>query len=174
MIGNADDVAGPGFVHRLALGGEEQDRIVDRRSALPVPDCFSFMPRRKRPETQPQERHAVAMVGVHIGLNLEDEAGDVVFARRDQTVGRLHVAGRRRVLGQKRDQLLDPEILERRAEEHRRQQAFVIAVGVEMRQAGLDELDLLFELGDRPSAPRNSASALLPMALGSDFGRRRE
>src|SRR6185437_11027663 len=60
VVGNADDVAGPGLVHRLALLREEQDRIVhaDRfpRTRL---DELHAAPKAARAE--PEKRDAVAM-----------------------------------------------------------------------------------------------------------------
>ncbi len=42
--------------------------------SLPSRTCNSFMPRRNLPRAQPHEGDAVAVVGVHVGLDLEDEA----------------------------------------------------------------------------------------------------
>src|SRR3546814_1801086 len=44
---------------------------------------------------QPQEGDAVAVVGVHVGLDLEHEAADLVF-------GRLHLAALRRLRARRR------------------------------------------------------------------------
>ena len=43
------------------------------------------MPRRNRPEHEPQESDAVAMLRVDIGLHLEDEAGDLGLLRPDRS-----------------------------------------------------------------------------------------
>jgi hypothetical protein len=41
------------------------------------------------PRAEPHERHAVAMVRVHVGLHLEHETRHLIFARFDRTLRRL-------------------------------------------------------------------------------------
>src|SRR6266446_9375794 len=78
MIGDADDVARPGFIDDLALLREEEDGVV-HADHLAGARLFQLHAAAKAPRAEPQERHAVAMVRVHIGLHLEDEAGDLIF-----------------------------------------------------------------------------------------------
>ena len=73
----------------------------------------------------------MAVVGVHVRLDFENEAGHGLLARRDlATVGDLR-AGRRRDLGQAVDQFVNAEILQSAAKQHRREMAFAIARHVE-------------------------------------------
>ena len=59
---------------------------------LPRPEGVSFMPRLNVPETMPHEGDAVAVLRVHVGLDLEDEAGDLV-ARRARSAPSRPAAG---------------------------------------------------------------------------------
>ena len=68
-----DDVAGPGLVHGLALAAEELVRGRKPRAAARLHvghDHVAFEP----PRAHPEEGDAVAVLRVHVGLNLENEA----------------------------------------------------------------------------------------------------
>src|SRR3546814_7026055 len=68
---------------------------------------------------QPQEGDAVAVVGVHVGLDLEHEAADLVFGRLHLAALRRLRARRRRHVGDALQQLADAEVVQRRrSEEH--------------------------------------------------------
>ncbi len=84
---------------------------------------------------QPQERHPVAMVGVHIGLDLEDKARDFLIARLDGAADGRLIARRRRIARQRVQQLGDAEILQGRAEIDRREMAFAIGGEIEDGQS---------------------------------------
>ena len=86
---------------------------------------------------QPHEGDPVAVLGVHIRLNLEHKAADLLGLGRDL---RGVVADDRRLRprrgGRSRqpvEQFPDPEIIERRAEIHRRQRAFAVGLQVKGR-----------------------------------------
>ena len=83
----------------------------------------------------PHEGDPVAVVGVHVGLDLEDEAGHLVAVGADLAL----FAGLRtrlgRIFGDRLDDLLDPEILQRRSEIDRRQVAIAIGLEIERRIA---------------------------------------
>jgi hypothetical protein len=70
------------------------------------------------------EGDAVAVVGVHVGLDLEDEAGHLrlggMHMARCRPPGRAAAAQ----FAERLDQIAHAEIAQRRAEEHRRQMAF--------------------------------------------------
>ena len=70
VIGNADNVAGPGLVHRLAFRSKEQNGIVDA-DGFAGARLFQLHIAAKAAGRQPQESHPVAMIGVHIGLTLK-------------------------------------------------------------------------------------------------------
>ena len=50
--------------------------------------CFSFMPRRKRPEQSRTKATRSRCLRVDVGLHLEDEAGDLGLLRRDRRAAR--------------------------------------------------------------------------------------
>jgi hypothetical protein len=77
VVGDADDVAGPGLLGHLAFLGEEEQRRVDRH-LLAGPDLAQPHALGQPPAAQPHEGDAVAVVGVHVGLDLEHEAGTAV------------------------------------------------------------------------------------------------
>ena len=107
------------------------------------------------------------MVGVHIGLHLEDEAGDLVAIRADLLVaGRLWTR-RRRVAGDRVDQLGDAEILQGRTEIDRGEIALAESLEIEFRVTAARQLDLVGEaLGDvRASVTR--AKELARSAFGA-------
>ena len=142
VVRDADDVAGEGLVGDGAVAGEEELR---RREADRLAGAHELRlhAARQPPRADAHEGDAVAMVRVHVGLDLEDEAGHAVLVRRDEArVGRLRPR-RRREFGERVDEVADAEILQRRAEEHRRQ--VPLAEGLEReRPAGvLGERDLL-------------------------------
>ena len=95
---------------------------------------------------QPREGDAVAVVGVHVGLDLEHEGGHGAFMRVDRAlVGHLR-ARRRREAGERVEQVLDAEILQGRAEKHRRQMALAERVEIEAPAGVLHQRQFL---GDR-------------------------
>jgi hypothetical protein len=66
------------------------------------------------------ERDPVAVARIHIGLDLEDEAGQLLLERvHGARRGRAR-QGRRRVLDECGEQFRDAEIVDRGTEEHRR------------------------------------------------------
>ena len=90
---------------------------------------------------QAQEGDAVAMIRIHVGLDLEHEAGDLVLGRVDGArLGRLR-ARRRRPDAIRVEQFAHAEIAEGAAEEHRRQMAGAIRVEVERGTASAHQLD---------------------------------
>ena len=91
---------------------------------------------------QPHERDAIAVHRVHVGLHLEDKAGDsAIIGRNGRGIGRLRTR-RRREAGQRIDQLGDAMFLERGAEIDRGEVAMPVRDLVERRIAGLDQRKL--------------------------------
>ena len=101
------------------------------------------MPRVQLARADAHEGDAVAVVRVHVRLDLEDEAGHLAFARIDLARRRLEPVRRRREIGERVDQIADAEIAQRRAEEHRRQMPFEKGGAVEFLQTVAGEFDLL-------------------------------
>src|SRR3546814_17766643 len=94
MIGNADDITRISLIRQLTVLGEEEDGTMDR-------DRFSMATRRQlhapleRTGTEAHEGNPIPVLWVHIGLHLEDEAGDVVPFRVDRLrFGGLRARGR--------------------------------------------------------------------------------
>ena len=183
MVGNADDVAGPGLVHCLALAGKEQDRVV-HPDGLAGARLFQLHVAFEFARRQPQESHPVAVVGVHVGLHLEDKAGDFLVARLGGAADGRLVARRRRIFRQRREQLLHPEILQRRAEIDRRQMPLAIGGEIELRQACLGQQHVFFQLGgfflawhrviegnEGPGVQILHAAEVQPHAAGPHHGR---
>ncbi len=142
MIGDADDVAGIGLLGQLAIARQEQKGRMDR-DRLAGADLGELHAAAEAARAQPHERDAIAMLRVHVRLHLEDEAGNLVLVGLDRTgIGRLR-ARRRGEAGKRVDQLLDPEILERRSEIDRGLIAGAIGGAVECAIAGHGELGLL-------------------------------
>ena len=91
VIGDADDVARTGLVGQLAVLREEQDRRV-HRDRLAVPGRRQLHAAPERARAQPHEGDPVAMLRVHVGLHLEDEAGDLVAVGIDRRRARRAAA----------------------------------------------------------------------------------
>ena len=72
MVGYADDISGVGFFDELAVSGQEDQRIVDSHgfSAAHV-DHFHATLKFSRADTN--KSYAVAVLGIHVGLNFENE-----------------------------------------------------------------------------------------------------
>jgi hypothetical protein len=147
VIGNADDVARLGGVGDLAVLREEQDRRMDR-DRLAQARRRQLHPALEGARNQPHEGDAVAVLRVHVGLHLEDEAGD--FLARSGAISpclaRLR-AGRRGIAGDRVDQFGNAEILERRSEIDRRQVAVAIGIQIEFGIARLCQLHFLGDFG---------------------------
>jgi threonine dehydrogenase-like Zn-dependent dehydrogenase len=93
--------------------------------------------------TQAHEGDPVAVLRVHVGLHLEDKAGDLVLFRHDgPPAGRRLGVGRRGVVGDEVEHFLDAIVAQRGAEEHRGQVAFQEAFLVEFRVAFRAEFDV--------------------------------
>ena len=66
------------------------------------------------------ERDPVAVRRVHVGLDLEDDAAELRLVGRDRALDRDAIARRRRQVDERVEHLADAEVVDRRAEEHRR------------------------------------------------------
>ena len=122
------------FGQRTVLCEEELRRVQADRLARA--DRVAFMPRASLPGADAHEGDAVAVIGVHVRLDLEHEPGHPVLVRLDQAGVGLLRRGRRRECGERVDEITDAEVAQCAAEEHRRQMPFAEGVGIE-RLAGL-------------------------------------
>ena len=160
MVGDADDVAGIGLLGQLAVRGEEQDGAVHAQLFTGVLD-LQLHAALEGARGHAEHGDAVAVVGVHIGLDLEDEAGDLCIAGLDGDVdggrrvagfGRGFLAGRqglggRSPVGDGAQQLVDAEMAQGRSPQHRRHMALKEGLAVEGLVAGLDQLERVSQVG---------------------------
>ncbi len=114
--------------------------------SLPVRTCFTPHAAHQPARADAREGDAVAVVRVHIRLDLEDERGEVGLRRlHDPRIGGLG-ARLRPEGGQRVEQVGDADILDRAAEEGRGQMPRHETLDVEFRQSGAHQVDLLAEL----------------------------
>src|SRR5690625_2417962 len=93
-----------------------------------------------------QEGHAVPMVGVHIGLHLENYARERILIRRNYTGRRLPRLRGGRDVDEKVEQHLDTKSIQRDAEKHRRLLPLEICVDVIRISGFLQQLDVEAEV----------------------------
>ena len=130
VVGNADDIAGKGLIDRFALLREEKDRRrhIHRFAFAHIEQLHAAS---EFARTQPHEGDAIAMVRVHIGLDLKYKAAGSSLIRRDHTRRRLARKRSGRPACQAGKEFSDAEILQRAAEDHRREMALTERLGVE-------------------------------------------
>lgn len=142
----AHDVARIGEVDdRLLLGHEgRRRREFELLAAAHMQVVFVAF---ERARTYFEECDAVAVVGIHVGVDLEDEARHFGFRRlHDAGFGR----GRARRGGYAHEafeQLAHAEVVDRRTEEYRGQFAPQVGPAVEIVVNALDQLDVRAQLG---------------------------
>ena len=155
MIGDADHVAGERLLGQGAILGEEELR---RRERDRLPRAHELRPHAalKLSRADAEECDAVAMIWIHVGLDLEDEAGHLALVRIDDAAGGGLRPRARREFGQRVDELLDAEILERAAPEDRGHVTFEEGFLVERLQALDGEVELV--------------DSVLAFVFGQEFG----
>src|SRR5271166_6525913 len=104
VVGDADDVAGPGLLGEVALAGEEKHRGLHRHLA-PGADVLQFHAAFKAAGGDAHKSDAVAVLRVDIGLHLEHEAGDLSLLGRD---GPRPIGAKGRLRPRRRRQFADP------------------------------------------------------------------
>ena len=115
VVGNPNNVTRFRRVGDFAILCEKKDRRM-HSDGLAQSRGGQLHPTFERAGNLPHEGNTVTMVGVHIRLDLEDEAGDFIARWRNLLFSsRLRARGRRE-LRNRVDQLLDPKILQRRSE----------------------------------------------------------
>ena len=123
VVGNADDVAGKSLVgHRAILREEKLRRRQCHR--LAGAHQLGLHAAAQLARTQPRKGDAVAVIGIHVGLDLEHEGGHAILVRHDLARAGGLRPRRRRETRERIEQILDAEILDRRAEIDRRQMPF--------------------------------------------------
>ena len=92
------------------------------------------------------EGNAAAVIGVHVRVNLEDEAGERRLLRLDESLDGLYGLGRRGDANEAVEQLADAKVVQRGAEEDRGDVATEVGLDVERGIDALDQLDVFAEL----------------------------
>ena len=119
-IHHADHVTRPGLLDHRPLTRQELLRARESQR-LAGPHVRDRQSRLEPPRADAHEGNPVAMLGVHVRLDLEHEAREVGVRRVDQAVRRLARGGSRRELHEFPQERLDAEVGERAREEYRRQ-----------------------------------------------------
>ena len=88
------------------------------------------------------ERNTAAVVRIHVRMDLEDEAGEVILFRIDHTFNSLYRTGRRSDLDKTIQQLFHTEVIQGRAEEYRGDVSFQISIHIELRINTFDQFDI--------------------------------
>ena len=101
---------------------------------------------REPPGADAHEGDAVAVVGIHVRLDLEDEAREAVAVGIDRPVRALAGTGRRREVDEAIEERLDAEVGHRAAEEDGGERAGQELVVVERGARRVEEGDLVQQL----------------------------
>ena len=153
VIGNADDVAGPGLLGQFPVPGQKEHRIVDVQGAPGA--GMEHADAAKEPSgAQAHEGDPVPVLRVHVRLDLEDETGDRLLLGGDRPFRRLLGPGRRRVAAKTVEQGSDAKAPQGASEVDRRPVALEIGRGFEWRAEFPDHFDLFAELVRRSAADR--------------------
>jgi hypothetical protein len=144
-VHHADDVPRPRLLHRRALPRQE---LLRRREAhhLPRAHVLHLHPRLELPGAHAHEGHAIAMLRVHVRLDLEHEPGERLVGGCHRPDGGLARRGRRRELQELAEERLHAEVRERAPEEHGSEplgQHFFVA---ERMPRLVEEVDVVHEL----------------------------
>ena len=145
VVGNANDIARPCVLGRLALRGQKEDRVGDRHR-FADPHVMQLHPPFEMPRAEPHKRHAVAVLGVHVRLYFEDEAGDLGLLRRDLAFTCHPWLGRWRVVCKALQQLLNPERVDCRAKPDRCHMPFEKALPIKSRHQFARHFDFFTKL----------------------------
>ena len=89
------------------------------------------------------EGQTVAVRRVHVGLNLEDETGEIRVVRRHRPHVALVRCGRGGVFEEAGQERLDAEVGDGRTEEHRRQLALAHKIQIEGIARDIQQLDFI-------------------------------
>ena len=151
VIGNADHIAWPGFFRHLPVFREEKQRRIHRHlltgAGLAQPHALG-----QPPAAKPHKGDAVAVIGIHIRLNLEDKAREFFLTRCDQALICRPRARRRCMTRQPIQQMRNAEIAQRGTKIDRRQRPFQKTISIECGIAGTRQQNFLGK-GQSPVIP---------------------
>ena len=145
-VGQAHDVAREGIVHHLFLlghkrcGGREPHLLVETHVFV-IDVAFEFA------RAHFHEGDTRTVVGVHVGMNLENKARESLFAGIHLTFESLCRARTGGYLAETVQQFLHAEIVQSRPEEHRCQLSGQIGLHVEIGIDALQQIHVLAQFG---------------------------
>ncbi|MNF59915.1 hypothetical protein D3C84_415170 [compost metagenome] len=144
VVVQADDVAGVGLLQHLALAGEEGQRVGDLQVLLD-PHVAHLHALLVLARADAHEGDAVAVFRVHVRLDLEHEAGELLLGGLDNAF--VGGAGQRfrRPVDDAVEHLVDAEVAQRGTEEHRGHVALEELFLVELVAGALHQFQLLDE-----------------------------
>ena len=145
-VGNTHDVAGPGLVDdALFLGHESRGRreFQGFSGADVAVDGIAL----EFAGADLHESDAGTVVGVHVGMNLEHEAGEAFLVGPHGALDCLDGPGRGGDFHEAVQQFLDAEGIQGRAEEHRSDAGVEIILNVEFRVYAFDKFQVFAQLG---------------------------
>ena len=157
VVVQADHVARIGRIDDLAIAGHE-GQCVRELDLLAQAHMEGLHRRVVAARAHAQERDTIAVHRVHVGLDLEHESGKRRFLRLHFARGGHARRGRGRVFDEEIEQQLHAEIVDRRAEEHRRLLAGEIGMDIKRVARAFDEFEFLAHLAQHVRAdPRLDA-----------------
>ena len=144
VVRNTDDIASPSLFGQFAVRGEEQNRVRNRHRLFRTNMC-QLHAAMEVARGQPDKGNAVTVFRVHVRLNLEHKASDLVFLGHNLT----RVSGLwlrfRTVFADAVHQFFDAERVDRRAEPDRGHVALKDRLMVQFGQQFARHFDLFEE-----------------------------
>ena len=147
VVVDADDVTGDGVFHQYALVGHEGQRVGQFHLAIHA-HVLDLHTGAVATRADAEESDAVAMLGIHVGLDLEDEASERRFGRLHQAFTAVAFLRRRRPVKQRLQDFLDTEVIDPRAEEDRRLLAGKEINEVEGAARTADQVNVVAQFAD--------------------------
>ncbi len=148
VVRDADNVAAIGLFGQLAIRRKEHDRRIDRQLLAGVLH-LQLHAALELARAQFQHGDTVAVIGVHIGLDLEDKACDFLFRRLYDRGGPclfgldcLRWRGKR---PKRRQQLIDAVMAQSRAEQDGCHMPFQKTFGLEGLEPAFDQLSRILQ-----------------------------
>jgi len=146
-VDQAHHVAWEGLIDRLTLLGKEPLGI-GQADHLSGPDAVDLHAALEAARAHPEKSHPVAMPGVHVGLNLEDEPRELGLGRLDRAAVAVARSGRRSQAQELFQEELDSEVGQGATEEDRGDLARQEGLVVEILPRRLEQLGFLRETGE--------------------------
>ena len=144
-IGQTDNVAWPALIDNLFLGSHEAGRSRETHLLVEA-HMFIIGTALELAGTDLDESDAGTVVGIHVGMNLEDKTREGFFLGLDHALDCSGRTWRRSNLTEAIEQLLDTEVIERRTKEDGSQVTIQISLMVEVGIDAREEFYVLAQL----------------------------